>query len=94
MPKSWLTLPSAISRMIPTLLSNLDVEGTRVGRRLLATVFELVDEIEAEFAAAVGGREFDALRDMLLRLATSVDPIGAFGASDEATKRKARAGAR
>src|SRR5262249_13416496 len=95
----------------PPLLSNLDVEGTRIGvlakragvtrqaagqllreiekcgyvqrteaaddaratvvrftakgRRLLANVFELVEEIEADFASHLGPGEFDRLRDML-----------------------------
>jgi DNA-binding MarR family transcriptional regulator len=120
----------------PPLLSNLDVEGTRIGvlasragvtrqaagqllreiekcdyierraaaddaratvvrftargRRLLATVFELVDQIEAEFADLLADAAFDDLRDMLVRLADRVDPIGAFGFPDEQPKRAPR----
>lgn len=120
----------------PPLLSNLDMEGTRIGvlatragvtrqaagqllreiekcgyverraaaddaratvvrfsargRRLLAAVFELVEEIEKDFASAIEPGEFDRLRDMLLRLANRVDPVGAFGAVDEQPPRVRR----
>ena len=119
----------------PSLLSNLDVEGTRIGvlakragvtrqaagqllreietcgyverrraaddaratvvrftgrgRRLLAAVFELVEEIEEEFSGVLAPGEFDQLRDTLLRLANRIDPVGAFGASDEPPRRSA-----
>jgi DNA-binding MarR family transcriptional regulator len=112
----------------PTLLSNLDTRGTRIGvlamrggvtrqaagqllkeiercgyvelrtarddarattvhftargRRLLATVFELVEEIERDFAAALEPGAYDTLRDGLLRIANTVDPGGAFGSGD------------
>ena len=120
------------SPAFPALLSNLDVEGTRIGvvakragvtrqaagqllreiekcgyierrtaaedaratvvrftargRKLLAAVFDIVEDVEAEFAAKLAPGEFDRLRDVLIRLATSVDPIGAFGAVDEPTR--------
>jgi DNA-binding MarR family transcriptional regulator len=120
----------------PPLLSNLDVEGTRIGvlakragvtrqaagqllrdiekcgyverraaaedaraivvrftargRRLLAAVFELVDQIEQDFADALAPGEFDQLRGTLLRLANRVDPIGAFGARDVSPRRSPR----
>jgi DNA-binding MarR family transcriptional regulator len=120
----------------PPLLSNLDVEGTRIGvlakragvtrqaagqlvreiescgyverrasaddaratvvrftargRRLLAAVFELVEEIEADFSRALTPAELDSLRDMLLRLANRIDPVGAFGAGDERPRRRSR----
>lgn len=122
----------------PPLLSNLDVEGTRIGvlaqragvtrqaagqllreiekcgyverrtaaddaramvvrftprgKRMLAAVFELVDEIEKDFAGSLSAGEFERLRDMLVRLADRVDPIGAFGVADErpAAKRPRR----
>jgi DNA-binding MarR family transcriptional regulator len=124
------------SAAFPPLLSNLDVEGTRIGvlaaragvtrqaagqlvreiekcgyverraaaddaratvvrftakgRRLLATVFELVHEIEGEFAGALGAGELDQVRAALLRLANRVDPVGAFGSTDEPPRRPAR----
>ena len=59
------------------------VRFTPRGRRLLSNVFELVEEIEGEFAGHVGPREFDRLRGTLLRLANTIDPVGAFGSSDE-----------
>lgn len=59
------------------------VRFTARGRKLLATVFDLVEEIEGEFAAILGAREFEALRANLARLADAVDPQGAFGAADE-----------
>jgi len=118
----------------PPLLSNLDVEGTRIGvlarragvtrqaagqllreieacgyverrtsaddaratvvrftargRRLLATVFELVEEIEREFASTIGAAEFDRVREALVALANRVDPMGAFGDPDEPASRR------
>ena len=112
----------------PTLLSNLDTRGTRIGvlamrggvsrqaagqllkeiercgyvelraarddarattvhftargRRLLATVFELVEAIERDFAKVLEPGGFDALRDGLLRIADTVDPDGALGSGD------------
>jgi DNA-binding MarR family transcriptional regulator len=113
----------------PTLLSNLDTEGTRIGvlarrtgvtrqaagqllreiekcgyverktaaddaratvvrfttkgRRLLAAVLELVEQIENTFARELRPGEFDRLRHTLLQLANKVDPTGAFGVDDE-----------
>ena len=112
----------------PTLLSNLDTKGTRIGvlaarggvtrqaagqllreiercgyverraanddarattvhftprgRRLLATVFELVEEIEADFAAALEPGRYDQLREGLLKVADRIDPSGALGVGD------------
>jgi DNA-binding MarR family transcriptional regulator len=120
----------------PPLLSNLDVEGTRIGvlarragvtrqaagqllreiekcgyverraaaddaramvvkftprgRRMLASVFELVDQIEADFANALSPGEFEQLRDSLVRLANRLDPVGTFGAKDETPARRKR----
>lgn len=117
----------------PSLLSNLDLEGTRIGilakragitrqaagqllreiekcgyverraaaddarativrftlrgRRLLAAVFDLVDQIEEEFAGVLAPGEFDQLRTTLLRLANRIDPIGVFGARDASSRR-------
>jgi DNA-binding MarR family transcriptional regulator len=124
------------SAAFPALLSNLDVEGTRIGilanragvtrqaagqllreiekcgyvernasnddaraitvrftgrgRRLLTAVFELVEQIERDFAAELGPGEFDCLRATLRLLADRIDPIGAFGAEDEAASRPKR----
>jgi DNA-binding MarR family transcriptional regulator len=128
------------SPAFPPLLSNLDLEGTRIGilatragvtrqaagqllreiercgyverrgaaddaratvvhftargRRLLASVFELVDAIEEEFARALAPGEFDQLRATLLRIANRIDPVGAFGAGDEppAPRKRTKAG--
>lgn len=117
------------SPAFPALLSNLDVEGTRIGvlarragvtrqgagqllreiercgyvdrqaasddarativrftargRRLLTAVFDLVDEIEQDFASTLGAGEFERLRDGLYRLANRIDPVGGFGDPDE-----------
>jgi DNA-binding MarR family transcriptional regulator len=124
------------SPAFPPLLSNLDVEGTRIGilatragvtrqgagqllreiercgyverraaaddaratvvrftargRRLLATVFDLVDEIESELEAALPSGEFDRLRGTLLQLANRIDPMGVFGPVDEPPTRPSR----
>jgi DNA-binding MarR family transcriptional regulator len=59
------------------------VRFTARGRKLLATVFDLVEQIEAEFEAVLGRREFDRLRMQLARLADAVDAQGAFGRDDE-----------
>ena len=63
------------------------VRFTARGRKLLANVFDLVEEIEAEFAAILdrqlGRGAFDGLRMQLARLADAVDPQGAFGSADE-----------
>ena len=121
------------SPAFPALLSNLDVEGTRIGvlarragvtrqgagqllreiercgyiertasaedaratvirftgrgRKLLTAVFELVEQIEAEFARELGATQFEHIRDGLLRLANRIDPIGAFGSNDETALR-------
>jgi hypothetical protein len=66
------------------------VRFTARGRRLLASVFELVDAIEESFAAAAGAGEFDRLRETLVKLANQVDPVGLFGAGDEPPKRQPR----
>jgi hypothetical protein len=49
---------------------------------LLATVFELVEEIERDFTAAVQPGACDTVREGLLRIAETVDPGGALGAGD------------
>jgi DNA-binding MarR family transcriptional regulator len=58
------------------------VHFTPRGRRLLATVFELVEEIERDFAAALEPGAYDTVREGLLRIADTVDPGGALGAGD------------
>jgi hypothetical protein len=45
-------------------------------------VFELVDEIERDFARALEPGGYDAVRDGLLRIADAVDPGGALGSGD------------
>jgi DNA-binding MarR family transcriptional regulator len=57
---------------------------TARGRRLLATVFSLVEEQEAGFADVLGPAGYEAVRAGLARLADAVDPEGAFGVGDEA----------
>ncbi|HEX5071013.1 MAG TPA: MarR family winged helix-turn-helix transcriptional regulator [Vicinamibacterales bacterium] len=59
------------------------VRFTPKGRRLLATIFDLVEDIEADFARHLAPAEFERLRASLLRLANGIDPIGAFGGPDE-----------
>src|SRR5262245_52801441 len=58
------------------------VHFTARGRRLLATVFELVQEIERDFASALEPGAYDTLREGLLRIADTVDPGGALGSGD------------
>jgi DNA-binding MarR family transcriptional regulator len=53
------------------------------GKRLLATVLELVEQIERDFATMLGPGEFDRAREALFRIADRVDPGGALGAGDQ-----------
>jgi len=121
------------SASFPSVLSNLDLEGTRIGvlaqragvtrqaagqllreieragyvsrstapddrratvvrftprgRRLMSVIFELVEQLDAEFAAILPDGDFKRLRDAIVRLADAIDPIGTFGAADEGRKR-------
>jgi DNA-binding MarR family transcriptional regulator len=58
------------------------VQFTPRGRRLLATVLELVEEIESEFAAMLKPGELDRARTALLEVANRIDPGGALGEGD------------
>jgi DNA-binding MarR family transcriptional regulator len=49
------------------------------GRRLLATVLELVEEIEGDFSRALPTGEFERVRTGLLQIADRIDPGGALG---------------
>lgn len=116
------------SQAFPAMLSNLDVDGTRIGvlamragvsrqaagqllreiercgyaerrssphdarativhftprgKRLLATVLQLVEEIESDFAAGLAAGEFEKVRLGLFRIAERIDPGGALGEGD------------
>jgi DNA-binding MarR family transcriptional regulator len=59
------------------------VRFTPRGRKLLETVFGLVEAIEGEFAAVIGAGEFERVRVGLARIADAIDPNGAFGTADE-----------
>jgi DNA-binding MarR family transcriptional regulator len=52
------------------------------GRRLLAAVFEGVNEIEADFEAVLTKKDAVRLRGDLLRIADAVDPEGSLGIAD------------
>jgi DNA-binding MarR family transcriptional regulator len=69
-------------RPAPTDARATLVHFTPRGRRLLAAVIELVEEIEGDFAAALGQRSFEAVREGLLGIADRIDPDGALGAGD------------
>ena len=58
------------------------VHFTARGRRLLATVFELVDSIEREFASALEPGAYDTVSSALLKIADTIDPGGVLGAGD------------
>jgi DNA-binding MarR family transcriptional regulator len=58
------------------------VHFTARGRRLLAAVFELVEEIEADFAKALKAGHYDKVREGLLGIADRIDPGGALGEGD------------
>jgi len=59
------------------------VRFTPRGRRLLETILQLVEQIEAEFAAVVGAVRFEVVSGALAAIADVIDPQGAFGDSDE-----------
>ena len=65
------------------------VQFTPRGRRLLATVLELVEEIENDWAAMLKPGEFERVRAALLLIANRVDPGGALGEGD---RRRGKAG--
>jgi DNA-binding MarR family transcriptional regulator len=58
------------------------VHFTARGRRLLATVLELVEQIEGDFSASLKPGEFDRVRDGLYSIADRIDPGGALGTGD------------
>ncbi len=58
------------------------VQFTAKGRRMLATVLDLVEHIEADFADALEPGEFERVRAGLLRVADRIDPHGRLGAPD------------
>jgi len=61
------------------------VQFTPRGRRLLATVLQLVEEIEREFAGMLEPGEFDRVRNGLLQIADRIDPGGQLGSRDRAS---------
>jgi len=61
------------------------VHFTARGRRLLATVIVLVEEIERDFAALLRPGTFEKLREGLLTIADRIDPGGALGVGDTRT---------
>jgi DNA-binding MarR family transcriptional regulator len=52
------------------------------GRRMLATVLELVESIEAGLARELGPSRFEGVRAGLFEIAERFDPVGRLGASD------------
>jgi DNA-binding MarR family transcriptional regulator len=63
------------------------VHFTPRGRRMLAAVLELVEEIEGEFAETLRAGAFERLREGLLAIADRIDPEGALGQGDAPGKR-------
>ena len=49
---------------------------------MLATVLQLVEEIEGDFEVNLGPGEFAHVREGLFRIADRIDPVGALGAGD------------
>lgn len=58
------------------------VRFTTRGKRLFATVIDLVEQIEGEFAGVLKPGAFDDVRDGLAAIANHVDPDGTLGAAD------------
>jgi DNA-binding MarR family transcriptional regulator len=59
------------------------VRFTPRGKKMLATVFELVESIEEGFAQPLAAGDFERLRLSLAQLADRIDARGSFGAEDE-----------
>jgi DNA-binding MarR family transcriptional regulator len=59
------------------------VRFTARGRRLLATVVELVQQIEGDFAENLPAGAYDRVREALFAIAQRIDPGGALGVGDE-----------
>ena len=72
------------------------VHFTVRGRRLLATILDLVEEVERDFASALEIGAFEHVRENLLRIADRIDPGGSLGSGDRpaATGRPSSAPAR
>jgi DNA-binding MarR family transcriptional regulator len=60
----------------------ITVHFTARGRRMHATVVDIVAQIESEFAAAVGPGAFAKVRSAMQRIADRIDPGGALGSGD------------
>ena len=58
------------------------VQFTQRGRRMLATVLELVEAIEGDFEANLKRGAFERVRLGLLEIADRIDPGGALGTDD------------
>ena len=58
------------------------------GKRLLATVLELAEQIEGDFATMLGPGEFDRSREALFEIADRVDPGGALEAGTQPRREK------
>src|SRR5215831_4319562 len=58
------------------------VHFTAKGKRLLSAAFELVDQIEGEFAEVLGDGEFKRVRGGVLRIADRIDHGGRLGEGD------------
>ena len=70
-------------RHSPARRAGDDCCSRRAGRRLLATVLELVEEIEGDFARGLPPGEFERVRAGLLQIADRIDPGGALGVGDQ-----------
>jgi DNA-binding MarR family transcriptional regulator len=68
------------------------VRFTPRGRRLLATVLDLVEDIEGGFATELEPAEFERVREGLLRIADRIDPGGALGTGDRGQVKRRRGG--
>jgi DNA-binding MarR family transcriptional regulator len=66
------------------------VSFTARGRRLLATVLALVEQIEGDFATAMAPGDFEHVRAGLLQIADRLDPGGRLGEGDRSERKKAK----
>src|SRR6476659_3161839 len=68
------------------------VRHTAAGRRILLDAIEVMEEIEAEYAAGIGVRRLAELKRLLSVLLAEIDPAGTLGPPEASSSQAARAG--
>ena len=63
------------------------IRHTEAGRRILLDAIEVMEEIEAEYAGAIGPRRLAELKRLLTALLAEIDPAGQLGQGSSAPRR-------